>query len=92
MKYFYLSVSPPCPLLSYIQLQTRESELLDVRQELAEVQERLVSNEESWSDKERQLGAQKQNLEERLEELTKQNNMLHAETEKVAIDWWPADY
>lgn len=54
-----------------------------MQQELKERHERLTSCEVVWADKEVQLDNQRQRLEERLEDLTKQNDVLHTEAEKV---------
>lgn len=70
------------------QLQAREAELLKVQQEVKELQERLSSSEVAWVEKELQLDSQRQRLEERLEDLTKQNDVLHAEAEKVRETVW----
>lgn len=54
-----------------------------MQQELKGLQEGVASREEVWAEKERELEAQRQGLEERLQQLTSQNDVLHTEAEKV---------
>lgn len=50
------------------------------------MQERLTSSEGGWTEKETQWESQRQALQERLDDLTHQNDLLHAEAKKVYID------
>ncbi len=68
-----------------MQLQTGELELLRVQQELKGLQEHTTSCEEGWVTKETQLASQQQMLAERVGDLTRQNNVLHEEAEKVLV-------
>jgi len=68
-----------------VQLQAREEELLQVQQELKELQERLTRSEGSWAEKGAEFAYQQKLLEERVGDLTKQNDVLHDEADKVRI-------
>lgn len=67
------------------QLQVQERELHEVQQKCEELTERLARAEEDWRDKEVLSEAQQKLLEERVQDLTHQNDVLHVEAEKVAI-------
>lgn len=67
------------------QLQVQERELHEVQQKCEELTERLARAEKDWRDKEVLSEAQQKLLEERVQDLTHQNDVLHVEAEKVAI-------
>ena len=50
------------------------------------MKEQLARAELSWTEKETHLSSQHEILDERVETLTKQNNMLHEEAEKVGVN------
>lgn len=72
------------PTLLCLQLQARELELLEVRQELKELQESTAKCEEGRLEKETQMASQQQMLEERVGNLARQNDVLHEEAERVS--------
>jgi hypothetical protein len=59
--------------------------VLQVQQELKELRDRTSKSEEGWAEKEQQLASQHQLLEERVGDLTRQNDVLHEEAEKVGV-------
>ena len=50
-----------------------------------EVSERFSAMESSWNEREGGLLEQYQRLEERVEDMTRQNSLLHEETDKVCV-------
>lgn len=68
-----------------LQLHACELEMRQVQQELNELQERSSWSAEAWAEKEMQLESRQQMLDERVDSLTRQNQLLHSEAEKVRV-------
>ena len=81
----------------YLQLKEAQESLTAAKLESCEASERFSAVESSWNEREGSLLEQCRRLEERAEDITRQNSLLHDEADKVCVGeggggvggrWW----
>ena len=77
-------------LISRVHLQLKEAQesLTAAKLESCEASERFSAMESSWNEREGSLLEQCRRLEERAEDITRQNSLLHDEADKVCVCVW----
>ena len=75
----------------YLQLKEVQESLTAAKLESCEASERFSAVESSWNEREGSLLEQCRRLEERAEDITRQNSLLHDEADKVCVGGgWPS--
>ena len=69
----------------YLQLKEVQESLTAAKLESCEASERFSAVESSWNEREGSLLEQCRRLEERAEDTTRQNSLLHDEADKVCV-------
>ena len=68
-----------------MQLKEAQESLTAAKLESCEASERFSAMESSWNEREGSLLEQCRRLEERMEDITRQNSLLHDEADKVCV-------
>ena len=69
----------------HLQLKETQESLTAAKLESCEASERFSAMESSWNEREGSLLEQCRRLEERAEDITRQNSLLHDEADKVCV-------